>query len=89
MLYAVHKQKNFLDLLVTGHTPYLLISLRLSVSLLYNLPLCLSTYFAVDVLSELSMVVSFIIMPSWRVNICLYSQLQNAVCFSLVASLFQ
>ena len=74
---------------MTGHTPYLLISLRLSVSWLYNLPLCLSTYFAVDVLSELSMVVSFIIMPSWRVNICLYSQLQNAVGFSLVASLFQ
>ena len=48
-----------------------------------------STYFAVDVLSELSMVVSFVSMPSWRVNICLYSQLQNAVCFSLVASLFQ
>ena len=71
------------------HLFFLLISVRLSVSWLYNLQLCLSTYFAVDVLNELSMVVSFIIMPSWRVNICLYSQLQNAVCFSLVVSLFQ
>ena len=68
---------------------FLLISFRLSVSWLYNLPLCLSTYFAVDVLSELSMVVAFIIMPSWRVNICLYYQLQNTVGSSLVVSLFQ